>query len=120
MFYLFFSRLGHPPFGRVLLAECTGHCPDQLLDSLAQSELTRKAISVLCPDDKLCVCVCLILQPLPVLSFQAPFFPFFTNFCHSFCFAFTSLIFSADELELLTEGLDLLGVDPTGYDDEDD
>lgn len=51
------------------MAECTGHCPDQLLDSLAQSELTRKAISVLCPDDKFCVCVCLILQPLPVLSF---------------------------------------------------
>ena len=39
------------------MAECTGHCPDQLLDSLAQSELTRKALSVLCPDDKLCVCV---------------------------------------------------------------
>ena len=57
LFYLFFSRLGHPPFGRVLLAECTGHCPDQLLDSLAQSELTRKTISVLCPDDKF-VCVC--------------------------------------------------------------
>ena len=66
------------------------------------------------------VCVCLSLQPLPVLSFQAPFFPFFYKFCRSFCFAFTFSIFSADELELLTEGLDLLGVDPTGYDDEDD
>ena len=68
----------------------------------------------------MCVCVCLILQPLPVLSFQAPFFPFLQIFVISFCFAFTFLIFSADELELLTEGLDLLGVDPTGYDDEDD
>ena len=119
MFYLFFSRLGHPPFGRVLLAECTGHCPDQLLDSLAQSELTRKAISVLCPDDKFCVCVLEFTASSRVVL-SSSLFPFFYKFCRSFCFAFTFLIFSADELELLTEGLDLLGVDPTGYDDEDD
>ena len=119
MFYLFFSRLGHPPFGRVLLAECTGHCPDQLLDSLAQSELTRKAISVLCPDDKLCVCV-LDFTASSRVVLSSSLFPFFLQiFVISFCFAFTSLIFSADELDLLSEGLDLLGVDPTGYDEDD-
>ena len=66
-----------------------------------------------------CVCVCLIVQPLFVLSFKFPFF-FCKEFVISFCFAFISSIFSADELELLSEGLDLLGVDPYGYDDEDD
>ena len=66
-----------------------------------------------------CVCVCLIVQPPFVLSFKFPF-PLFFRICHQFCFAFISSIFSADELELLSEGLDLLGVDPYGYDDEDD
>ena len=79
MFYLFFSRLGHPPFGRVLLAECTGHCPDQLLDSLAQSELTRKAISVLCPDDKFCVCVLEFTASSRVVL-SSSLFPFFYKF----------------------------------------
>ena len=65
------------------------------------------------------MCVCLIVQPLPVLSFQFPFFPSLKNFVISFCLAFTSLIFSADELDLLSEGLDLLGVDPAGYDEDD-
>ena len=65
------------------MAECTGHCPDQLLDSLAQSELTRKALSVLCPDDKLCVCVLDCTAPF-VLSFKFPFPLFFKEFVISF------------------------------------
>ena len=64
-----------------------------------------------------CVCVLnCIASSRVVLSISL----FFKEFCHKLCFAFTSLIFSADELELLSEGLDLLGVDPYGYDDEDD
>ena len=66
------------------MAECTGHCPDQLLDSLAQSELTRKAISVLCPDDKFCVCVLEFTASARVVLSSSLFPFFFTNFVVAF------------------------------------
>ena len=70
----------------------------------------------------MCVCV-LDFTASSRVVLSSSLFPFFHTF---FVLAFvlhsppSFSLFSADELELLTEGLDLLGVDPTGYDDEDD
>ena len=64
----------------------------------------------------LCVCV---LDCTASSYFVLSIFPFFLKEIFTKILTFISLIFSADELDLLSEGLDLLGVDPAGYDEDD-